>query len=356
MSASLNQEADNKTELPSEWIEANFLVPDPRDPITGERLPPGPMQLSELQKRVVNEALSKDEKGNFKYVTIIYSAPKKSGKSALTSAVALYMAHHNPNSYVACVANDGKQSSDRLYAPIYTNFRLHKQQGGIFKDVHANKDEVILPNYCKLEAVPCDAAGEAGSQPVGVFFSEVWGFTTDGKKKIFVELTIPSTLYGKAIRWVESYAGHVGESTLLEQLYETGFTNGIPHPDFLDVQGKYGPVVRVNERAKMFTYWDTERRMIWQQDETYYQSEAATLPASEFRRIHGNEWVSAMNAFVEEAWWNACEVKNLPALNDDSKIPVVVGIDMAVSRDCAALIAVTRSPFSPETDMAVRGS
>ena len=80
------------------------------------------------------------------------------------------------------MANDGKQSTDRLYGPIYTNFRLHQQYGGIFSKVKANKDEVILPNYTKLEAVPCDAAGEAGSQPIGVFFSELWGYETEKKR------------------------------------------------------------------------------------------------------------------------------------------------------------------------------
>lgn len=104
----------------------------------------------------------------------------------------------------------------------------------------------------------------------------------------------------------------------------------------------------------MFTYWDTERRMVWQQDESYYRSEASILPSTEYRRIHGNEWVSSMSSFVEEPWWAACEDKNLPVLEDGSKTPVVVGIDMAVSRDCAALVAVTRSPFNPETDIAVR--
>lgn len=351
------QAAEHKDETPSTWIESNFLVPDPRDPVTGEHLTPGPIRLSEHQKRIIDAALERDDKGNFLYNTIIYSAPKKSGKSAITSAVILYIAYHQPNSFAACLANDGVQSKDRLYGPIYTNFRLHKQFGGIFKDVEPNLDEVILPNMTKIRAVPCDAAGEAGSQPVISAFSELWAYTTERKKRLWTEMTTPSTLYGKAIRWVETYSGYSGESELLEQLYQTGFIEGEPHPDFNDLQGEDGPVVRVNKSARMFTYWDTEPRMLWQLGEwgkAYYQGEAATLPPMEFQRIHRNRWVSATSSFIEESWWDACEnPKLLPLL--DKHTPVVVAIDMAVSRDCAALVAVTRDPFNSGTGIAVRG-
>lgn len=344
--------AQKSTETPSQWIEKHFYVPDPRDPITGERLPPGPMRLAEHQRRIIDEALSKKENGDFKYSTVVYSAPKKSGKSAITSAVILYTAFHTPNSFLACVANDGKQSADRLYLPIYTCFRLHRELGGIFSDVKPKLESVILPNYTKIEAIPVDAAGEAGSQPLFIAFSELWGFDTESKKRMFTELTIPPTLYGKAIRWIETYAGYKGKSELLEQIYETGYVNGIAHPDF-DLTGRDGPVVKVNPNAGMFVYWDTEARMTWQ-NPIYYREEAAILSPTEFRRIHRNEWVSSMNSFIESSWWDACEDESIPILKDGNDTPVVVGIDMAVTGDCAALVAVTRHPFLPDTNIVVR--
>ena len=149
---------------------------------------------------------------------------------------------------------------------------------------------------------------------------------------MFTELTIPPTLYGRAIRWIESYAGYSGVSELLENLYTTGFINAEPHPDFLHLQGRDGPVVRVNERAGMFVYWDTEHRMPWQ-TEAYYRQEAEILPAIEFDRIHNNMWVSPLDSFIREEWWDACENDKLPVL-ESSTTPVVVGIDMAETGDC----------------------
>ena len=694
LSNRLSDRAEQLTEKPSEWIQKHFYVPDPRDPVTGEHKRPGPIILAEHQIRLIDEALSKNADGMFKYSTIIYSAIKKSGKSALSSAVALYMAYHNPSAYVPVVANDGKQSEDRLYGPIVACFRLHDQLGGIFKGTKYTQTGVVLPNYTKLEPINVDAAGEAGSQPVGIFFcfdeeteiltragwkkyneysagdefltlkedgfleyqkplalniryyegqmnyletrnhsicvspqhkmygkffnkngkgreslsfesryiedidtkyygvrvesrgvqkqtynvpdyvtlestsrrpelqipiklylellgwylsegcvhkkeailiaqsttskyyeeilglvarlgykpsqwrnnrsiciydvrlakhfknfglahekyipqwvkelpkeyldimllsywkgdgyktgaaveyghtlystnsdklrddlseiyvkrgnfvtittyqekrwgrpvhtirvkksdrgdrivatenknwkteeysgyihcptvpnglvvtrrqgkicwqhqSELWGYTTDKKEKLFSELTLPPTLYGRSIEWVESYAGFAGESNILWNLYETGFLNGEPHPDFLDLQGTDGPVVRTNETARMFTYWDTEGRMVWQQEPNYYQHQASRLHPSEFKRLHRNQWATSLDSFVQEEWWSACENPDLPLL-EDNKIPVVVGIDMAVTRDCAALVAVTRDPFDPVAGIAVR--
>lgn len=332
-------------------------MPDPRDPVTDKFHSPGPIRLADHQRHIIDEALSKDENGFFKYSTIIYSAPKKSGKSALTSAVTLYMAMHNPSSYVACIANDKNQSQNRLYGPIYTCFRLHRQHGGIFQDIKANMWEVILPNFTKLEAIPCDAAGEAGSQPLFTAWSEVWAYDTPAKQRLWTEMTIPPTLYGRALRWVESYAGYSGKSELLENLYDTAVRNGTAHPDFKYLQSDKSDngtdVVFVNDKAKTFAYWDHEPRMAWQTPE-FYSVESEMHVPSEFARIHHNLWSSPIEAFIEESWWESCHEASLPPLKEGDKTPVVVGIDMAESRDCAALVAVTRHPFDPEASVAVR--
>lgn len=349
----LQQEVRKQEEKPSEWIERNFWVPDPRDPVTGEfDGRPGPIKLAQHQKDIVNEALSRKDDGKLKYSTIIYSAPKKSGKSALTSAVIMYMAHTNPYSSLYCLANDGKQANDRLYGPISKAYDLHRSGRGPLADERPTMLKVRLNNGSQIEPLPVDAAGEAGSQPLGTFWSELWGYETPNKRKMWTEMTIPSTLYGHAIRWVETYAGYKGVSELLEQLYQTGFVEGEPHPDFLHLQGRDGPVVRTNERAGMFVYWDTEHRMPWQTKE-YYTVEASILPATEFDRIHNNMWVSPQDNFIREEWWDACESFDLPILQS-STTPVVVGIDMAETGDCAALVAVTRDPFNPDSGVAVR--
>lgn len=347
------QEQNQEAVLPADWIERYFWVPRPRNPKTGEILPAGPIQLTDHQKHLINEALSRNPDGTFKYALVVYSAPKKSGKSAVAAAVATYVAHHSPYGFIACVANDGKQANDRIYAPIKQNYRLHRQQQGPFKDINPYEYEVTLPNFCKIEAVPVDAAGEAGGEPTLSVFSELWGFDTPKKRQLWTELTVPPTLYGYAMQWVESYAGYTGVSILLESLYNTGKKEGTPHPDFSYLDTEEGPVVYTHAPSRMFMYWDTEPRMPWQIDD-YYAEQRNTLEPEEFERIHRNRWVSAKGAFIEAQWWDNCESPSLPVLKQGDKTPVVVAIDMSVSNDLAAMVAVTRDPINPDTCVAVR--
>jgi phage terminase large subunit-like protein len=675
------------TETPSQWIEKYFYVPDSRDPKTDEKLGKGPLRLASHQKHIIDEALSKNPDGTFKYSTVIYSAPKKSGKSALASAVTLYFGHHNSDGNVYCLANDKTQSTDRIYSPIRTCFRLHRELGGIFSDINASLTEVTLPNNTKIRAIPCDAAGEAGSQPLlstwcydqdteiltrsgwknyqnltiedevatlspdglfewqkpkavnispykgkmwlgetsrmsvcvtpnhrmygkflnssnkptdiktdwsvkpieealqykftrmrvagsdwkgeipfeyvtipatvqrfrkpelkirldlyvkflgwylsegcvhtrngrpeesvmigqsktanpdkykqiedlvremgfephswngtcavivydcriaqhlkqfglchekyipewiknlpkeylqifmdayragdgwklptgfaigtvstrmkddlaeiglklgytvsssafpdkrskylqhkirfysgnggnktriisrdqwkeidyegyvfcpstdnGVVFtrrrgfysingnSELWAFETENKRRLWTEMTIPPTLEGYAMRWVESYAGFTGKSELLEQLYNMAVKQGEPHPDFDYLISEGKPAVYVNEAAGIFCYWDEVPRMIWQ-SQRYYAQQSLTLQPSEFLRIHRNQWVSPVDSFIQPEMWNSCKKEIGPIR--DKKTPVILGVDGAISNDYAAIVGVTRDP------------
>lgn len=337
-------------ETPSDWIEKYFYVNDPRDPVTGEFLSPGPIVLADHQRRLIDEALSFNEYGKRKYTTVIYSAPKKSGKSALASAVTLYMAYSRPSSFVYCLANDGKQSSDRIYGPIKECLRLHRDKKGPFKDENPNLGNVILSNNTKIEAITVDARGEAGSQPLFTCFSEIWGYDTEGKKRLWSEMTPPPTLFGYAMRWVESYAGFVGVSDILEQLYETAVKGGTPHPDFGDLINSDGtPTVYVNEAAGIFCYWDHEPRMLWQTPE-YYAEQSLTLSSSEFDRIHRNMWVSAISSFIDASQWEVLK-KDLGPIRGNT--PVVLGVDGAISNDHAAIVGVTRDPDNND-DVSIR--
>lgn len=349
---------EKQTETPSSWISKHFYVPDPRDPVTGETLPPGPLRLADHQARIVDAALARDEDDHLRYTNVIYSCPKKSGKSALTSGVTLYFATHRAHSFVYCLANDGKQADDRLFGPIDKCIRLHNTHEGIFKGVTTTRGKVTLPNGTTIEAIPVDAAGEAGSQPLFVAISELWGWTSDAKKKMWVEMTIPPTLHGHAMTWVETYAGEVGKSELLEQLYETAVKEGTPHPDFLDLVDDDGqPVVWVNEVAGTFAYWDTVPRMPWQLGESgrkYYAQQSKRMSVSEYNRIHRNKWSTALNAFVPEEQWKKLAQVSIGELQVGSKVPVVLGVDGGISNDSTAITGVTRHPDDPKRLTAVR--
>jgi hypothetical protein len=57
-----------------------------RDPETGK-----PIELYEAQERFLREALTLGPDGRVKYPELVYSAPKKSGKTALAAMIVLYV-------------------------------------------------------------------------------------------------------------------------------------------------------------------------------------------------------------------------------------------------------------------------
>lgn len=326
--------------LPAEnWIGSNFYVDRPRDPISADVLPPGPVRLAEYQKRVLAEAFRRDGDGKLLYSTVLWSEPKKSGKTALAAAAGMYMADMSPAAHIYCLANDGKQSADRIFNAMSRCIILHQQQGGRFHDLSIvwSPPKIRMPNGTEIEAIPCDAEGEAGSEPLMTIWSEMWGYAAEYKQRLWTEMTIPPTLYGYAMRWVESYAGYEDESVTLWQLYDTGVNHGRQlWPDL--------PVF-VNDAARQLTFWSEVPRQPWQSNE-YYAAEALALTPNEFARIHRNQWVTSTSALFDDiSTWDKCaEPKIAIPLKPGDMTPVVVALDASVSNDCSALYIVSRHP------------
>jgi phage terminase large subunit-like protein len=326
------------------WIEKNFYIADPRDPFTGKMQPAGPIQLHPIQVRLLRAALTKVN-GRFPYTTIVYSTIKKSGKTRIGAGVAAWFAA-TQDSYneVYCLANDGKQSSDRILSAVKESIRLNPAL-----DWHATRTKILLPNGTFIEAIPCDPSGSAGANPGLTVWSEMWGYRHEHKERLWSEMTVPPTRFGYALRWVESYAGYTSESVVLEDLYMLGVENGRRHPAFPDIP------VYVNDAAKMLCYWDhgdAARRMPWQTAE-YYQQEAAILTPSEFDRLHRNMWASATEKAIAIEWWDACQE---PAKPLDNRTPVIMGVDASVSHDCCACTLISRHPDKEraKTDTMIR--
>lgn len=322
---------------PARWIESHFYIEDPRSPFTGEQYPPGPMILANHQKRILRAALLKVD-GLFPYATVLFSTIKKSGKTRLGAAVAAwYAATQDPYNEIYCLANDGGQSSDRILKAVKKSVTLGAEAGdGIMSSWRAFKTEIRLPNGTFIQALPCDAEGQAGANPGLTVWSEMWGYSQKHKERLWTEMTVPPTRWGRAIRWVESYAGYTGESLVLENLYNLG-VNAPRHPLFPDLP------VYINRLASLLCYWDegdSARRMPWQTEE-YYAQEALLHTSSEFDRIHRNLWADPTTKAIPIEWWDECRGE-VPPLKEDDK--VVAGVDASVSGDCTACVLVSRAP------------
>ena len=328
-----------------DWIEKEFHIPETKhDPKLRGRI-----QLMQYQRDVIREVFSKDENGDFKYSIVVWSDIKKSAKSTISAAVNIYRAHHMEFGEFYIVANDLKQAYSRVFHYAKRAVQLNPKLNSKYS-ISGYRITAGTGSY--IEAIPIDPSGEAGGNADGITWSELWGSNEKAKQDMWTEQTIPPAKYGKAFRWVESYAGFSEESDLLYSLYELGVKQGhLLWPDRLyDVtEGDPTPLeLYVNETAGMLCLWNTQPRCPWQ-TKKYYAAEEQILPPNQYQRIHRNQWVTSSETFVPAEWIYACKrtQEEWPII-DFSRHPVIVAMDAATSNDNFGIYVGCRHPTRPD--------
>lgn len=315
-----------------DWIQSEFYIPELS----------GPIRLYPYQIAVLNESQRK-ENDKFVYSLVIWGDIKKSAKSSITAALALYIAKNTKWASIKVIANDLKQADSRVAFYMRRAIELNPSLNAkvvnykiAFPDTHSN-----------IEAIPIDPSGESGGNDDLIIFSELWAAKHKAIQQMWSEMTLSPTKFGQSQRWVETYAGFTGESPILERLYERGVSGERLDLSYTDETGEHNlSDLEVYRDGQMLMMWNTVPRLPWQTPE-YYQEEEGVLLPEEFRRIHRNEWIGSITKFVDKLWWQAC-YEPLPALNRSESAILAAdaakGGESTRPADCFALVLVTRHP------------
>lgn len=311
------------------------------------------MQLYPYQIATLRESQAKDDADNFKYNLVVWGDIKKSAKSSIAAAMALYRAFRSEWGSVKIIANDLKQADSRVAFYLRRAIELNPHM----TDIKQANYKTTLPNHTTIEAIPIDPSGEAGGNDDLIVFSELWAARHKALESMWTEMTLSPMKFGKSQRWVETYAGFSGESPILERLYERGIKGEKLDLSYTDDEGTYHDLadLGVYRDGGMLMLWNTTPRLPWQTSAYYAEEESVLLP-TEFRRIHKNEWIGSVAKFVEKIWWDSC-LEQLPPL--DSREPAILALDAATGgestapADCFAAVLVTRHP-SRRDEVAVR--
>lgn len=283
-----------------------------------------PIVLREYQKRILRHLFTPDGKGRFPYDTIIWSEPKKGGKSAVAALIHEWFAlTQEPPNELYIVGNDLEGARSRVYRALCRSIELNP-----YIPTEPLKLEITFSNGTLVKAIPSDYRGEAGANHGLVSFDEPWGIVYENGERVVMEFT-PVPTRTNSVQLFSGYAGFQDESDLWERLYKRGLT-GEPIPDLEDL-----PCYR---DGNLFMFWSHEPRQPWQ-TEAYYDRQRASLRPNAFLRMHGNEWVSTEEAFVEIGWWDRCVDGDHRPLLPTKEIPLTIGIDVGIKHDSAAVVA-----------------
>ena len=295
------------------WAEKNIILEDGK-----------PIRFRPHQKKILGKAFKVHRDGKVPYSTVVYSCPKKSGKTTIGAVVALWFAYElEPRTEIILAANDLEQSTGRVFKMCREIIERSPVLKSRVKSITAR--EIILTDGTSIKAIPTDAAGEAGANQSLSVFDELWGFTSERSRRLYEELT-PVPTRRNSVRLIVSYAGFESESELLEEIYK---------------RGKAGrniwALLPCYEAGSLFMYWDHKPRMPWQTPE-YYRAQRQELRLLAYLRLHENRWVSSESALIDmKTQWDACtENYIIPS----PPLDLYIGIDASTKRDRTAVVSV----------------
>lgn len=291
-----------------DYIENRVINPDTVNTVNWDYTNAQGITLADFQKRILTHVLTPDpSSGIFPYRTVIWSAPKKSGKTANAAFVGAWFAEYieAPN-LVLLGANTQGQSLGRIHASMLPTLRLH--------GARTAGERIILPNGTVVQSITNSPKSEAGANYGLVMISELWGWSTELARTLWAE-TMPVPTKMNSIRWVESYVGYEDTSTLLLELWLKVFTDtsesklqdgAEPIPELADITttDAYGNKIPCCYRVPaedMFLYVDHEHRFPWQQGERgkkYYRSITTGLTEADVMRLVYNRWQKTDTRFI----------------------------------------------------------
>jgi phage terminase large subunit-like protein len=306
---------------PADFIENEMYIPE---------TPGVPLKLHPEIRRVLLKMFERRADDTLRYMTMIFSSIKKSGKTTIGGGIALWQAYHVRDGEVYIVGNDQRQADNRMNQAI----RYCLAHNPRMADVRVKQNHARLPNGTKIEALAVDSAGEAGANPTGIFWTEVWGAIHRRHEDFFSEMTLSPTRQGHSFKFFEGYAGFIGISKLWERLYNAAVKNHPPlDPDISP---------ELYEDGNTVAYWNTRRYLPWQigeAAEAYYAQEAKEKTPSEWRRHHMNEWSVSEDTYIPLELWDMCKGE-IPPMSTYGG--VIVGIDAGIAHDCFGIVVCSR--------------
>lgn len=297
---------------PIEFIQHHFYVIEERKR----------MELMPFQLDILNDLFKTEPRPNMALI----GQPKKTGKSTLAAAIALYYLITKPFAEVYLLASDIDQTQFVCFDKLIKSIRMNPQ----------------LRNKCKIKGksieyqdsvvrIVAPNTSVAGINPSLIIAEELWDWTTVEQRRAWDELTNIPTREDN-LNYCTSYAGFSdNEDSVLWDLYNAGMKQA---------EGR----MEKDERYLFRWYGEELYEQVPYVKKTYLpQQYKRDLSGgkNKYRRLHRNEWVSSEEAFITVEELDVCTHsghRRGQAFEDE----VIIGLDVGYRHDCTALAALGR--------------
>jgi phage terminase large subunit-like protein len=296
--------------------------------------------LRDWQKSLVEHLFAWDEDGLRNRVSLV-GMPRKSGKSALGSAIGLYSLILGPKGAEVYSVASEKEQARIVFSDARRTVEASPELSAITK---LYRDAIELPSFNSVYRVlSADSASKEGYSPTAVIFDEVHAQADRSLWDVF-SLAMGSrgklaTMIGITTAGVRS--DRTGKDSIAYSLYQYGQR-----------------VARGEEQDDSFfmAWWESEGdhrlRETWMEAnpgfgdlsaESDFESAIRRTPEAEFRIKRCNQWVSSVETWLPAGVWDE-RVGEVVLTPDDE---IVLGFDGSYNGDasviCGAVIPKLRA-------------
>ena len=177
------------------------------DPETG-----APYRLTDAERQFVRRAFTLNADGRLRYPELVFSGPKKSGKTALAAMLTIYVVVVLGGRFAEglCVANDFEQAQGRVFEAIR---RIVEASPLLASEAVITAERITFPaTGATIVPLASNYATAAGANPTITVFDELWAFTSERSHRLWDELVPPPTRR-IACRLTTTYAGSKAEKS-----------------------------------------------------------------------------------------------------------------------------------------------
>jgi phage terminase large subunit-like protein len=282
-----------------------------------------PFELLPAERAFLVYAFMLDENGKLRFPELLYSCPKKSGKTTFAAlhVLTLCLLFGGAFPEATLCANDQEQSRGRVFEMCR---RIIEASPVLKREARVTESRITFPAFdATITAIASDAGSAAGGAQCVAVFDELWAYTSERSRRLWDEMVPPPTRK-IACRLTVTYAGFEGESLLLQELHKRG--KALP---------QVGKDLYAGDGLLMF--WSHVPVAPWQ-DEKWLAEMRRSLRPSAFSRMVLNEFASSESQFVDLGSWDQCVMPDLLPLRQDRELSVWIGVDASVRRDSTALV------------------
>jgi len=296
------------------------------------------LNLRPWQRELVRHVYARDADGGLKFRTALIGMPRKSGKSALSSAAfGLYslIAEGIEGGEVYSVAAEKEQA--RI---VFGEAKRMVETSELSDLVTLYKDAIFVNSTKSVyRVVSAEAYSKEGLNPSRVIMDELHAHKD---RTLFDVFSLAMGNRGKlgqlvAITTAGQKTDMTGQDSIAYNLYQ---------------YGKRVSTGEIQDESFFMAWWEAQPEADHRLESTWqaanpgfddlvakddFASAVLRTPEPEFRTKRLNQWVSSLNAWLPTGKWEQLDSE----IELDPDQPVIVGFDGSFNGDCTALAYVT---------------